>query len=206
MADKRRNPIDFRVTGSKVKVNFGTLSIRPCWYDTDYSFCPITFKLPYHFQTLHVSCGWWEEEPYWFWVIWSKVKVNFGTLCIKPCGHDSDYSFCPLTFKLYIHIHHDERGTLLILGHGVKGQGQLWHFVYVRPCGHDTDFSFCPITFRLPNHFQTSHVSGGWWEKEPYWFVVTGSKVKVNFDSLCIRPYGHNRGYNLSPITFKLHM
>ena len=95
------------------------------------------------------------------------------------CGHDSDYSFCPITFKLHMHIYHDERrnpidfgsrgqksrstlalcikylvdtiattvfaqslsnftctftmmrgGTLLILGHGVKGQGQLWHSVY----------------------------------------------------------------------------
>ena len=26
-----------------------------------------------------------------------------------PCGHDSDYSFCPITFKLHMHIHHDER-------------------------------------------------------------------------------------------------
>ena len=26
-----------------------------------------------------------------------------------PCGHDSDYSFCPITFKLHMHIRHDER-------------------------------------------------------------------------------------------------
>ena len=39
----------------------------------------------------------------------SKVKVNFGILYIKPCGHDSDYSFCPITFKLHMHIRHDER-------------------------------------------------------------------------------------------------
>ena len=26
-----------------------------------------------------------------------------------PCGHDSDYSFCPITFKLHMHICHDER-------------------------------------------------------------------------------------------------
>ena len=42
MDDERRNPID---TGSKVKVNFGTLRIRPCGQNTDYSFGPITFKL-----------------------------------------------------------------------------------------------------------------------------------------------------------------
>ena len=39
-------------------------------------------------------------------------------------------------------------GTLLILGHGVKGQGQLWHSI-IKPCGHDTDYSFYPITFKL---------------------------------------------------------
>ena len=43
-----------------------------------------TVFVPNQFQTLHVSCGWWEEEPYWFWVTGSKVKVNFGTLCKRP--------------------------------------------------------------------------------------------------------------------------
>ena len=66
----------------------------PCGHDSDYSFCSITFKL--HM----LSFGWWEEEPYWFWITGSKVKVNFVTLCIRPCGHNSDYSFCPITFKL----------------------------------------------------------------------------------------------------------
>ena len=39
----------------------------------------------------------------------SKVKVNFGTLCINPCGHDTDYSFCPITFKLHMQVVDDER-------------------------------------------------------------------------------------------------
>ena len=26
-----------------------------------------------------------------------------------PCGHNSNYSFCPITFKLHMHICHDER-------------------------------------------------------------------------------------------------
>ena len=55
-----------------------------------------------HFQTSLVICGWWEEEPYWFWVLGSKHKVNFGTLCIRPCGHDTDFSFCRITFKLHM--------------------------------------------------------------------------------------------------------
>ena len=45
------------------------------------------------------------------------------------------------------------RGTLLILNHGLKGQGQLTysalHTLPVKPCGQDTDYSFCPITFKL---------------------------------------------------------
>ena len=48
--DERRNPIDFRSTGSKVKVNCGTLCIRSCEQDSDYSF------FPNHFQTSYVSC------------------------------------------------------------------------------------------------------------------------------------------------------
>ena len=86
-------------------------------------------------------------------------------------------------------------GTLLILGHGVKGQGQLWHYEF------KTLWAGYRLQF-LPYHFQTSHVSCGWWEVEPYWFSVTGSKVNVNFGTLRIRP----TDYSLCPITFKLHM
>ena len=46
----------------------------------------------------------------------SKVKVNFGTLCIRPCGHDTDYSFCPITFKLYIKVVDDERRNPIDFG------------------------------------------------------------------------------------------
>ena len=90
-------------------------------------------------------------------------------------------------------------GTLLILGHGVKGQGQLWHSVYKTLwAGYRQKFLF--------NHFQTSHVGCGWWEEEPYWFWVMGSKVKVNFCTLCIRPCGQVTDYSFCPFTFKLHI
>ena len=86
--------------------------------------------LPDHFQTPCVSCGWWKEEPYWFWVMGSKVKVKFGTLVYKtlwaryrPVFAQSLSNF---TGKLFMM----RGGTLLILGHGVKGQGQLWYSVY----------------------------------------------------------------------------
>ena len=67
-------------------------------------------------STSHAHLPWWEEEPYRFWVTGSKVKVNFRTLYIKPCGHDSDYSFCPITFKLRMHICHDERRNPIDFG------------------------------------------------------------------------------------------
>ena len=63
-------------------------------------------------------------------VTWSKVKVNFGTLCITPCGQDTDYSFCPITFKLHIEVVDGERRNPVDFGSRVKGQGQLWHSVY----------------------------------------------------------------------------
>ena len=90
-------------------------------------------------------------------------------------------------------------GTVLILSHEVKSQGQLWHSVY------KTLWTRYRLQF-LPNHFQILHVSCGWWEKEPYWFWVTGSKVKVNFSILCIRPCGQDTDYSFCTITFKLYM
>ena len=89
--------------------------------------------------------------------------------------------------------------TLLILGHRVKGQSQIWHSMY------KTLWTEYRLQFES-NLFQTSHVSCGWWEEWPYWYLVMGSKVKVNFGTLCIMPYGHNTDYSLSSITSKLHI
>ena len=168
MDDERRNPIDFG-HGFKGQGQLWHSVYKTLWAQYGLQF------LSNHFQTLHVSDGWEEEEPHLFWVTGSNVKVRFGTLCIRPCGHDTDYSFCPITF-------HTERwweeepidfesrgqrsrsnlalcvkdlvgrvqttvfaqslsnftyklwmmrgGTLLILGQGFKCQGQIWHFVY----------------------------------------------------------------------------
>ena len=38
----------------------------------------------------------------------SKVKVNFGTLYIKPCGHDTNCSFSPINFQLCMQAVNDE--------------------------------------------------------------------------------------------------
>ena len=32
----------------------------------------------------------------------SKVKVKLGPLSTKPCGHNTDYRFCLITFKLHL--------------------------------------------------------------------------------------------------------
>ena len=61
----------------------------------------ITFKL-------HMQVGDDERMNYKFWVVGSKVK--FGTLPVKPCGHDTDYRFYPITLKLYV-----KSRTLLVM-------------------------------------------------------------------------------------------
>ena len=56
---------------------------------------------PDHFQTLLISCWWWEEEPYCFFIMGQEVKVNFDTLPVNPFGCDLGYSFCAITFKFH---------------------------------------------------------------------------------------------------------
>ena len=38
------------------------------------------------------------------WNAGSKVKVNLSTLFIKPGGHDTEYSFSPITSKLHMQV------------------------------------------------------------------------------------------------------
>ena len=84
----------------------------------------------------------------------SKLKVNIGTLCIRPCGHDTDYSYSQSLSDFTCKLWMMRGGTLLIFGHGVIGQGQLWHSVY------KTLWTLYRLSFQ-PDHFQTSHVSCG---------------------------------------------
>ena len=56
--------------------------------------------LPNYVQNLHVNID-QERNPIDF-ESGSKVMVNFGTLCIKPCGHDADCSFNPITLKFHM--------------------------------------------------------------------------------------------------------
>ena len=84
----------------------------------------------------------------------SKVKVNFGTQCIKPCGHDTDYSFCLINFKLHMHIVHDEIRNPIDFG----SRGQRFNINFGTL--YKTLWARYRLQF-LPNHFQTSHASCG---------------------------------------------
>ena len=72
-------------------------------------------------------------------------------MCVRhalPCGHDSDYSVCPITFKLHMQVVDDERRNPTDYGsRGQRSRSTL--ALCIRPCGHDSDYSFCPITFKL---------------------------------------------------------
>ena len=52
----------------------------------------------------------------------SNVKVNFGTLCIRPCGHNTDYNFSQSLSNFTRRLWIMRGGPLLIL---VIGQGEL---------------------------------------------------------------------------------
>ena len=55
----------------------------------------------------------------------SNVKVNFGTLYIRPSGHDSNYSFAQSFSNFPCRLWMIRGGPLFILGHGVIGQVRL---------------------------------------------------------------------------------
>ena len=73
-------------------------------------FAKSTYKL--HMHICHDE----RRNPIDFGFTGSKLKVNFGTLYIKHCGHDSDDSFFPITFKLHMRICHDERRNPIDFG------------------------------------------------------------------------------------------
>ena len=111
---------------------------------------------------------------YWFRLAGSKVKVSFSILYIKPCGHDTDYSFCPLTFKLNMQVVDDERKNTIDLG--------LWGprstvTLCIKPCRHDTDYSFCPITFKLHMHIVDDK------RRNPFDFELSGQRSTLG---LCL--------------------
>ena len=58
------------------------------------------------------------------------VKINFVTLCMKPCGHEKDYSFSPITFKLYMQVVDEEKRNPIDFRSWVNGQGQRCYSLY----------------------------------------------------------------------------
>ena len=82
-------------------------------------------------------CGWVSE-----WVRESVALCLVDTIQTTVFAGSLSY----FTYKLFMM----RGGTLLIFGHGVKGQCKVkFGTLSIKPCGQDTDYSFCPITFIL---------------------------------------------------------
>ena len=98
---------------SKVKVNFCTLSIRPCGLSPRNSVVGDIVTRPF---------------------VGGLVDELLGAcVCVRhalPCGYDSNYSVCQSLSNFTSKLWMIRRGTLLILGHEIKGQGQLLHSFY----------------------------------------------------------------------------
>ena len=174
--DERRIPIDFESWGQRSRLTFCILCIKPCGNDTDYNFSPITFKfLKFHMKVIHDE----RRNPIDFASRGQRSRSNLA-LCLRNFVGMLQttvfaWSLSNITHNLWM--------MRLILHCMVNGQSQLWHSMY------KTLWAKYRLQF-LFNHFQTSFVSCGWWEEDPYQFWVMGSKVKVNFCILCIKPCG----------------
>ena len=87
------------------------------------------------------------NEERWYPIdLGSKVKVILGTLCIKPFGHNTDYSFSPITFKLLMEVVDDERRSLIYFGFDIGFNSKFkvkvnFGTLCIKPCRHDTDFT-----------------------------------------------------------------
>ena len=79
--------------GSKVNVNFGNISMKPCWFDEDFIFWWN------YFQTI-CMCKFFmaRGESYWLWAKRFKIKVLFSTMNVKYWGKDTGYIFLPNHF------------------------------------------------------------------------------------------------------------
>ena len=84
-------------------------------------------------------------------------------------------------------------GTLFILGHGVKGQGQLWNSVY------KTSWTRYRLQF-LPKYFQTSHTSG------TLLILDHGVQGQGQLWHSIYKTFGHDTDCSFCTITFKLHI
>ena len=110
--------------------------------------------------------GWMSE--------WVHEWVSQSVRCALSCGHDTDYSFCPITYKLHLHIVEDERRNTIDFESKAKVN---FGIRCIKACAW--------ARYRLQllsNHFQTSHASLVDDERmNSIGFGFWGSKVKVNF-------------------------
>ena len=53
-----------------------------------------------------------KEELYWFWATGWKVKVNFGTWCMKAYGHDTDYMYSDFQITVKLHMKVVDNGRM----------------------------------------------------------------------------------------------
>ena len=131
----------------------------------------------------------------------SLYVVRWASACVchaLPYGRNTDYSFCPVAFKLHLYVVDDERSTLLILGQGSKVKVNFGTLC-IRPCGHNTDYTCCsPITDIIPLQQPWrgySNVAARVWLGE--WVGTCVCQAL-----LC----GRDTDYIFYPINFKLHM
>ena len=144
-----------------------------------------------HFQTSHISCWWWEEVSL-VMVKGSKFNVKFGALSVRSWKHNTDYGFAESLSKITHKFWAMRGGTLLILSHEVKGQGQIWSSVnntlYVR-----NRLQFCSMTFK----FYTYVVDYRRRNPIDFW-----SNFMVKFCTLTIKTLV---GTNMNTVLVKLH-
>ena len=53
------------------------------------------------------------EKSYWFWLINSKVEINFALLSVKPCGYNTYYNFCSISIKVHTYNKSCQKTTTL---------------------------------------------------------------------------------------------
>ena len=59
---------------------------------------------------------------------WVSGRVRVSVCCMLPCGHNTDYSFCPITFKLQMQVVDDERRNSIDFGlHGQRSWSTWAH-------------------------------------------------------------------------------
>ena len=102
-----------------------------------------------HFQSSQ-SCKLWMMREGTLTIFGCRIKGQ-GQLVYSV--HNTDYSFCPITFKVHMHVVDDERRNPIDFRSRGKSQGQL------RESACETVLAGYRLQF-LSDHFQTSYVRG----------------------------------------------